>query len=214
MRIWLVDDRAPGDSGSLLQAVRQVVDQTGGQSRFLGAGPYRSDFQGAMRAVQPECVVIHEPAWPDGAALQDLAELDAALLIACRADRCGRFLGLAERRLLWFVPAQPEPETLALALTGLHACRRCEGSWKAQVAALQQRLQDRIVIERAKGILVTKLGVTEEEAYQRLRISSRRQRRQIRDIAQSLLDTQSLLTPPPNGQSQTSVSPPDTPPPP
>src|SRR5262249_61357673 len=70
---------------------------------------------------------------------------------------------------------------------------------KSQEARLQQRLEDRIVIERAKGILVQRLGVSEEDAYKRLRVLSRRQRRQIRDIAQSFLDTQSLLMPDENG---------------
>jgi len=58
-----------------------------------------------------------------------------------------------------------------------------------------------VVIERAKGVLLQRLGISEEEAYKRLRVLSRRQRRQIRDIAQSLLDAQALLTPeaPANG---------------
>jgi AmiR/NasT family two-component response regulator len=63
---------------------------------------------------------------------------------------------------------------------------------------VQQRLSDRIVIERAKGVLLQRLGISEEEAYKRLRVLSRRQRRPIRDIAQSLLDTQDLLVPPPD----------------
>jgi hypothetical protein len=60
-------------------------------------------------------------------------------------------------------------------------------------------LSDRIIIERAKGILVQRLGITEEDAYKRLRVLSRRQRRQIRDIAQSLVDTQYLFTSDANG---------------
>ena len=60
------------------------------------------------------------------------------------------------------------------ALSGLRRQRH----WKAQVEQLQQRLQDRIVIERAKGVLVQRLGITEEEAYKRLRVLSRRQRQQ------------------------------------
>src|SRR5262249_5371243 len=68
-----------------------------------------------------------------------------------------------------------------------------------QVARLEQRLSDRIVIERAKGILIQRLKISEEEAYKRLHSLSRRQRRQIRDIAQSLLDTQLLLSPEING---------------
>ena len=66
---------------------------------------------------------------------------------------------------------------------------------QALLEQLQQRLNDRILIERAKGVLVQRLGISEEEAYKRLRVLSRRQRRQIRDIAQSLLDAQALLTP-------------------
>ena len=77
------------------------------------------------------------------------------------------------------------------ALAGLHR----ERSWKAQLQQLQQRLEDRIIIEWAKGVLVRRLGIAEEEAYQRLRVLSRRQRRPIRVIAQALLDTQSLLVP-------------------
>ena len=61
------------------------------------------------------------------------------------------------------------------------------------------------MIERAKGILVQRLGISEEEAYKRLRVSSRRQRRQIRDIAQSLIDTQALLLPEQNGYTNQSL---------
>jgi hypothetical protein len=38
-----------------------------------------------------------------------------------------------------------------------------------------------------------RLGVCEEQAYKQLRMQSRRQRKQIREIAQSILDTQFLL---------------------
>ena len=44
-----------------------------------------------------------------------------------------------------------------------------------------------------------RLHITEEDAYKRLRLLSRRQRRQIRDIAQSLLDTEFLFSPETNG---------------
>jgi hypothetical protein len=73
------------------------------------------------------------------------------------------------------------------------------------VARLQRRLSDRIVIERAKGILVQRLKISEEEAYKRLRVLSRRQRRQIRDIAQSLLDTQFLFLPGSDGNGPLTV---------
>jgi two-component system, response regulator PdtaR len=65
--------------------------------------------------------------------------------------------------------------------------------WKKETAHLQQRLADRILIERAKGILVQRLRISEEEAYNRLRVLSRRERRHIRDIARSLLDAEHLF---------------------
>src|SRR5262249_62150714 len=106
---------------------------------------------------------------------------------------------LAEKSPIHLLPPRPCPDGLGLAVLSAQASRHRLLFWKAQAEQLQQRLNDRIIIERAKGILVQRLGISEEEAYKRLRVLSRRQRRQIRDIAQSLLDTQSLLTPEANG---------------
>jgi hypothetical protein len=125
--------------------------------------------------------------------------------VVTTAERCERYQLLAQVHPLWFIPRHPTSETLRLALIGLAACARRQSDWKMQLAGLQQRLCDRIVIERAKGVLVQRLGISEEEAYQRLRVSSRRQRRQIRDIAQSLLDTNALLLPEQNGSVHNSV---------
>src|SRR5439155_19487784 len=92
-------------------------------------------------------------------------------------------------------------EALWLGLLGLGAAQHRQRQAQALVARLQRRLSDRIVIERAKGIIVQRLKVSEEEAYKRLRVLSRRQRRQIRDIAQSLLDTQFLFLPESDGMA-------------
>jgi AmiR/NasT family two-component response regulator len=49
---------------------------------------------------------------------------------------------------------------------------------------------------RAKGVLVQRFGLGEEEAYRRLRSMARRQRRALREVARSVLDTECLLEPP------------------
>jgi hypothetical protein len=148
-----------------------------------------------LRAQPLDALVIAESACPSEAALSELVEMDLGMLVATNVERCRRFQVPAHVKPIWFIPPRPTLETLRLALYGLEACLKRQTQWKAQLAALQQRLDDRIVIERAKGILVRRLAISEDEAYKRLRMSSRRQRRQIRDIAQSLLDTQSLLVP-------------------
>jgi GAF domain-containing protein len=51
----------------------------------------------------------------------------------------------------------------------------------------KRALETRKVVERAKGIMQVKYGVTEEDAYLRLRNESRRLRRPMRDLAEAII---------------------------
>jgi signal transduction protein with GAF and PtsI domain len=57
----------------------------------------------------------------------------------------------------------------------------------SMAADLKRTLETRKVIERAKGILQSKFGMTEEAAYLRLRDESRRRRRPMRDLAEAVI---------------------------
>ncbi|HMF13617.1 MAG TPA: ANTAR domain-containing protein, partial [Gemmataceae bacterium] len=151
------------------------------------------------RARRPEVLVVRDAGWLDGPWTVDVLDRGPALVLAGSPEDCERFRALAEEHPVSFLPARPCLDGVWLALTSALASQRRHAQQKAQMARLQQRLEDRIVIERAKGVLVQRLGVSEEDAYKRLRVLSRRQRRQIREIAQSFLDTQSLLMPEGNG---------------
>jgi response regulator NasT len=199
MRVWLVDERTGDSAGSLQAGLKQLADRPEGGLTILGMSPYRPDFAAAMRSLMPDLIVINDRAWPEDAAAQEALGLGPGVVVATTAERCGRFQALADLHPVVLVPHASGPEALWLALLSAASDRHRHQQWKTEVAGLQQRLSDRIIIERAKGILVQRLGISEEEAYKRLRVLSRRQRRQIRDIAQSLLDTQTLLMPPANG---------------
>ena len=54
-------------------------------------------------------------------------------------------------------------------------------------------LEDRKIIERAKGILMKLKGLTEEEAYVLLRSTAMREKKKIGEIAQSILTASELL---------------------
>jgi response regulator NasT len=54
-------------------------------------------------------------------------------------------------------------------------------------------LEDRKVVDRAKGILMKLKGLTEEEAYVLLRTTAMREKRKIGEIAQSILTASELL---------------------
>jgi|SRR5208282_1795621 len=205
MRVWLVDDRQGEEAASLEGLLRQLAVGSEGALFLLGVRPFWPDFAGEMRAQSPDVVVIYEPAWPDGPWTQELLELGVGVLVATSRERSDRFQALAATYPVVFMPAAAGPDCLWLGLIGARAAQHREQHWKTQVSRLQQRLNDRIIIERAKGLLVQRMGISEEDAYNRLRVLSRRQRRQIRDIAQSLLDTEALFVPGVNGTGQASA---------
>ncbi len=59
----------------------------------------------------------------------------------------------------------------------------------------RSELEDRKIIEKAKGILMRTRGLSEEEAYKLLRSTAMNQNRRMVDIAQSLITAADLLGP-------------------
>lgn len=57
---------------------------------------------------------------------------------------------------------------------------------------MKRQLEVRKLVERAKGILQRNLGITEEEAYLRLRGESRRMRKPMRDLAEAIIVSEEL----------------------
>lgn len=60
-------------------------------------------------------------------------------------------------------------------------------SVRQEAASLRQALEDRKLIERAKGIIMRRLGLEEEESFRRLRKLSSDQNRKVVDVAQQVL---------------------------
>jgi len=199
MRIWLVENRSNGEASGLEAVLRRLVSEGNEGHDLVAVRPLAPSLANDLREHQIDALIVADRSWPNEVALPQLKELDIAVLVATSAEPGSWFGALGETHSVWFVPPRATLETLRLALKGLSACQMRRSHWKMEIARLQQRLNDRIVIERAKGILIRQLGISEEEAYQRLRVSSRRQRRQVRDIAQSLLDTEALFAPEPDG---------------
>ncbi len=61
---------------------------------------------------------------------------------------------------------------------------------------MKRRLEERKLVERAKGLLQQRFGLTEEEAYLRLRNESRRVRRPMKDLAEAIILTEDLARKP------------------
>ncbi len=209
MRVWVVDEGNDDDAQNLRRGLNRL-SAGGTPVMLLGNGPFPPDLVARLRACQADLLLVRASAVPEGQTLDGLAELEISIVVLTDPERSERFLSLGETRPLCFLPSQPDEAQLHLGLLSAETALRRHLHWKSQVDKLQQRLDDRIVVERAKGILVQRLGVSEGEAYRRLRVISRRQRRQIRDIAQSLLDAESLFLPELNGVPDHETSPPPT----
>lgn len=64
-----------------------------------------------------------------------------------------------------------------------------------QADDLRQALEDRKLIERAKGILMTRAGLTEQGAFRRLQTLSSEKNRKMVAIARSIVEAEEALTP-------------------
>ena len=126
-------------------------------------------------------------------------------MIVAAAAELAAWTALAERYPIVFLNPQADAEGLRATVASACAAVRRQVEIRLQLRLLQQRLDDRILIERAKGVLSRRLQIGEEQAYKRLRTTARRQRRSMREVARSLLDAESLLDSPaevPTSQEQ------------
>jgi response regulator NasT len=64
---------------------------------------------------------------------------------------------------------------------------------RKEASDLRQALEDRKVIERAKGIVMRRLGINEEEAYRRLRKYASDRNRKLADLARTVLEANEVF---------------------
>ena len=93
----------------------------------------------------------------------------------------------------------------AYIVAGLHAERvkpvldvalarfRREQKLLDELHGTRQKLADRKIVDRAKGLLMTRYRLTEDQAYQRLRSMAMNKNLKLAEIAQRLIDVEDLL---------------------
>jgi len=110
-----------------------------------------------------------------------------------RAAEAGVFAYLAK-------PIRPEELQSAIAI----AVKRFREQREIidEVTHLKLTLQERKIVERAKGIIMRRLGLSEEQAYQRLRKESQNTRKPMAKIAQAVIEAEGLLASKQNGDAE------------
>lgn len=119
-------------------------------------------------------------------AIQD--ELDTPVVIIAENDyptnlRCAGDLGV-----FGFLIMPASPPAIRAALDVAWSRHRHEQTLRQQVSELETALADRKIIERAKGLLMQRLNLSEEDAIRRLRREARDTRIKLVDRARAVIE--------------------------
>jgi response regulator NasT len=181
-RVAIVDDHERSRT-----ALRAAIWAAGGE--VVGEAVRCADALPVMRRTAPH-VVVCAAGLPDGDGVQAAAQLTAAdcpvVLLTSHTDGAlvdrAREAGVMGYLLKPLRPAELAP-TLDLAVARFAETRR-----------LKQSLEERKLIERAKGTLMTRHGLTEDEAFKRLRRAAMDSRRSMAEVARALLVSDPVIS--------------------
>lgn len=113
--------------------------------------------------------------------------------------------GLVERSVATGVSAyltKPVDDRELDAAIRLAAHRHAElEALEAQAAEARQALADRKLVERAKGILIDALDLSEAEAFRRIQRTARHRNLRLADAARQIVEQRDLLIPPTDAAS-------------
>ncbi len=192
--VWLVSPDCESDAGPWMRLLLDASAVLGVRLCLCGRLTPEASSLTALRS-GPEGVLLVHGVTAAQSWSEELQALGKGVVVVGP--------GSAEERRLWseiapvvFVSAEPGAEALGLAILSAEGASRREATLQDENRQLQQRVQDRGLIERAKGLLVERLGLGEPEAYRRLRGMARRQRRPLGEVARAVLDAEALLDEP------------------
>lgn len=192
MQVWLL-------TGNQIQSDNPLENQLGEALGQLTCG-WWVETRTATVAL-PDEVQTHSPdvlVWMEGQPIEErwlvsVLDLGVGVILVPEAGQIETLSLLCERHALLLVPVGATVESLAWAVQSVAMFARQRRALLARLAQTEQRLQDRILIERAKWLIIQSRGWSEEEAYKRLRVLARQQRQSMREIARRILESRELL---------------------
>lgn len=180
-RVVILDDHERSRAG-----LRAAVWAAGGE--VAGEARRRADVLALVRQARPD-VAIFAVGLPDGDGVEAAAEVTAeaecpVVLLTSHTEPA-----LIERAraagVMGFLLKPLRPPELAPALE-LAVARF------AEARGLRRKLEERKLVERAKGLLMRRQGLDEPEAFHRLRRAAMDSRRPLAEIARAVLLSESV----------------------
>jgi len=189
LRVMLVDD-SEGDVSplkiGLTQAGYDVVEVTSSAHVLLDR----------VAAMQPDVIIIDAES-PTRDTLEQLSFVSARQprpIVLFTEDRESETIEAAIKAgVSAYVVAGMQPERLRPILDVAVARLEQERALREELRGAQDRLAERKVVERAKGILMQQKGVSEEEAYRLMRKLAMDRNRKLHDVARQIIDVSDLL---------------------
>jgi response regulator NasT len=180
-RVAILDDHGPSrsDLAAAVIAAGGAVAETAEDARAA---------VGVVGRARPD-VAVFAVGLRDGDGIDAAAAVMAAdpcPIVLCTRRRGDALIERARRAgvmgyLLKPLRAEELPPVLDLAIARF-----------AEIRDLRQRLEARKLIERAKGLLMTRQGLSEEEAFRVLRRTAMNRRRSMAEVAQAVILAESM----------------------
>jgi response regulator NasT len=171
--------------GELRRRVEAVLLREG--YHLVGQADSAAEALRRIRALSPEVVILDEDL-PGGWEVLRVAageHIGAVLLLgsSCPQELEERYPGAV-------IGLVPKPVRKVLLVSSLQTCLaawRRVSALEEEVNRLKEKLETRKVVERAKGILMQTLGLSEQEAYRRIQKESMDRCLPMRAIAEAII---------------------------
>lgn len=146
-----------------------------------------AELEIAFGQTRPEAVLLDAALLPLPQELRDLLHPAALVVLRPAAPDAETLEAIAHSAAFGTLvkPFTPEDATAEITLAVMRNCDLLECN--NELDKVQTRLADRIVIEKAKGLLIQHDGLTEPEAFKRIHFTARKANRTMRDVAEEFI---------------------------
>lgn len=180
-RVVIVDDHERSRA-----TLRAAIWAAGGE--VLAEAVRRADAIATVKRAMPDLAIV-AVGLPDGDGVELAAELisgaDCPVVLFTSHSDAALVQRATDAGVIAYLLKPLRPAELAPTLDIAVARAR-------ESARLRRQLEERKVIERAKGTLMRRFGLTEDEAFRRLRRAAMDTRRPLIEIARALLVSESV----------------------
>jgi response regulator NasT len=181
------------DDSTVRLFLREVLEQLGHQ--VVGEAASGPEMVETVFAHQPDIVVfdIHMPGLDGLSALRQIYQERVVAAVAITADRDHDLVRRAtEEHVLAYLVKPVEAHDLAPALQVAWSRFQELQSLASEISSLRQNLQNRKVIERAKGLLMKRHQWSEAEAFRRIQRGAMNRRLPMVAVAQDILANENV----------------------